>query len=166
MVLLAAVTMAAACTGVGDPDAADRERASEEANRIAESIELPPGYERLETHDDEAQTPRENQGGGQGGDVVIEFRAPSGSTTREVLEDFDVWLTGLGYSLAQGSGSSQCERDLLSVIWVAPTHTVHLHYRPDSRWANSLDVPYSYDGVYSAESQVKGRSQLPNCSSS
>jgi hypothetical protein len=165
LLALALVGAGASCGGLGDPDAAARDRFSDEATQIAEALELPPGYELLGITDDRAQTPRENQGGGQGGNVQVRFRPPDGTTTEQALTDFDALYASPEMTRAEYSGDNRCERDYLSMVWAAPTHILYLRYRRVTGYLNSVDIAYTHEGLVTAGTPtIDTPVDLPRCS--
>jgi hypothetical protein len=146
-----------------DPDAAARDQAEAEARQIAESLELPAGYEVVEITLLGAQTPKENRGGGQGGYFSVVFQPPERLAPSAVLADFDDWFTGMGMARAAGHGAiEECTDELVQTEWADSEKVVSLTYWHDD--LKHVTIPYSFRRVVTQETPaIETGVPLPDC---
>jgi len=141
-----------------DPHSATRDQAEAKAKEIAEDLDLPVGYEVADIEASRAQTPRENRGGGQNGQVSVVFRSTDRLEPSDVLMDLDLWFTGRGMVRAdyRGTGSNACTESRARVGWADSEKVIVMHYYSTGR-PDYLIVPYGYSGMITgATSAVEG----------
>jgi hypothetical protein len=162
LLLVALVASIVGCTD--DPDASVRDRAHAAAEDVAESLELPAGYEVVEFEASRAQTPEENRGGGQGGEISLRLEPPTRLSSSEVLADFDSLFTGQGMVRADWTrGKSQCTAEQVHMKWADAEKVAILQYWTEG--PKYVLIPYGYSGMVTADTgAVETDVPLPSCS--